>query len=637
MKLELKILLHLADTQLMWLKQISLRYKFLAALTVIPLVGLSLFLLMAKDVFETDKIAYIFDTSLSDSKTRGSSVGGEISGIVSQIQSVVLAYRPDSKDITDTGKEYFSRSAKIDAIWIHSHATDKPYDRVYDLKKDGLDEISAELNLEVAKLVDGMNGAIVKIGRVSGESGSEKILLAARFATPKEKTATEQPELVVVALCDARELAQLFKSDTHNKSFIRMLLVKDGTPVFAKSSDLESNWKPDKIWQGVHKNDAPQGISELHSPSAQSYLVSYVEASVGDLVVVSMIKRADALAAIDVLIRKSVLFFLAVISLTAIIAVLASRGLTSSLTHLSEATRKVAEGDFEVRVSENSGGEIGTLAKSFNVMAGEIERLMIETAEKARMETELATARTVQETLFPNATATLGPVTISGRYIPASECGGDWWYYCENGDKVLIWIGDATGHGAPAALITSAARAIASVIETGPQLPVAVALRLLNRAIYDTSKGKMMMTFFLAAIDKRTGQMTFSNASHEAPLLLRYKDSNEYERDDFEPIDGINNPRLGERPDFEFQESHMQLNSGDRVVFYTDGVVDVRNAEKKTFGERRLIKLLASEACGGQNEESLVNGVVDSLESYRAGEPLPDDVTVVLCAYKGSA
>src|SRR5205823_2940179 len=114
--------------------------------------------------------------------------------------------------------------------------------------------------------------------------------------------------------------------------------------------------------------------------------------------------------------------------------------------------------------------EVGGLAESFNYMAAEVSRLMSETAEKARMQSELATVKTVQETLFPASQSQFGPIRIKGHFEPASECGGDWWNYSRVEDKIFLWIGDATGHGAPAALITGAACSAAAVIEGLPDM-----------------------------------------------------------------------------------------------------------------------------------------------------------------------
>jgi sigma-B regulation protein RsbU (phosphoserine phosphatase) len=322
--------------------------------------------------------------------------------------------------------------------------------------------------------------------------------------------------------------------------------------------------------------------------------------------------------------------------LTTIISVLTSRQLTLALKKLLLATRRVSEGDFAVRVKIENQDEFGALGTSFNTMAAEVSRLMAETAQKARMEAELATAKAVQETLFPVAHAQLGPLQIAGHYTPASECGGDWWYHCEIGDYVFLWIGDATGHGAPAALLTSAARAVASVIETTYIIRPEAAMSLLNRAICDASKGKMMMTFFLAVIDRLTGRMEYVNASHEPPLLLHHSDGLGG-RADFLPLNDVNNPRLGEDPSVEFKQSVVILSPGDRLIFYTDGVTDVKNPQDKAWGERRFLKTLGKSLHDYSDVVVAISDVVQQIEIYRDATPLEDDVTLFVCSYDDAA
>lgn len=608
----------------MRLKSISLRYKLLAALTLIPMVGLSLFLLLAVNIFEKDKIAYIFDSSLSVSKTRAARVNSEVQSVTSLAQAVVLSYRADTKNLAETGRYYFEREAKFEAFEIHvMNAQTGTYERTVELAKDAVKDAVQKEDSFKSELVTQARGSGLVIRK---DPSGLHVWLAARFGE-----STDPQHVIALTLFDATELAQVFGDRGPYLTYL--LQKKTGEPVFA-SVENEA-WGPKQVWGELSKNKIPEGIGEIKNPENKAYLASFVDTGVADLVVVSMVDRQAALKAIDLLIRKSLLFFLAVISATAIIAVIAARGLTSTLTKLAVATRQIAEGDFGVRVDEKAGGEIGALAKGFNSMAGEISRLMIETAEKARMEGELATAKTVQETLFPEPHATMGSVSISGHYTPASECGGDWWYYNETETKVTIWIGDATGHGAPAALLTSAARAVASVISYEDR-SVGDALGVLNRAICDTSKGKMMMTFFLACIDKNTGEMTYANASHEPPMIV-HASSDEPSRGDFLALNDINNPRLGEQQDRIFKESKVQLVTGDRIVFYTDGVIDVKSPDAKVFGERRFLKSLSSEMTAHSSTTDALGSFVEKLESFRSSTPLDDDVTLILCRYDEAA
>ena len=609
------------------MKGISLRYKLLAALTVIPLVGLTLFLMLAVNIFEHDKIAYVFDSSLSVSKNRAARVSGEISSAISLTQAIVLSYRADTKNLAESGTYYFDRESKIEGFRLYAmNPSSGVYEKTVDLSKASGKEIVTASEVLYADLLNQSREHSIVIGHPN--VGKGKLLLVARFgelADPKH--------IVAVTLLDAQELSDVFDE---RGTYLSFLSRKDGTSIFGGERTEKAGWSSSDIWTELGKRGTPEGIAELKSPKGKKYLAAFTDVGAGDLVVVSLVNRDAALEAVNTLLRKSVLFFIIVLSATAIIAVVASRGLTSTLARLSSATQKISEGNFGVRVDMNAGGELGVLARSFNKMAGEVSRLMLQTAEKARMEAELATAKAVQETLFPENHAQLGPVQISGYYMPASECGGDWWYYCENGDKIYIWIGDATGHGAPAALLTSAARAVASVINYGPPRGAAESLQILNRAICETSKGKMMMTFFLACIDKTTGQMTYSNASHEPPLLLHQKETVP-DRGDFIPLNEVNNPRLGEQIDCKYAEASLQLVAGDRIVFYTDGVTDVKSPDDKGWGERRFLKSLSVGLSENADANPALGVVVNQLEAFRANTPLDDDVTLIVCNYKGAA
>ncbi|NJL24917.1 MAG: SpoIIE family protein phosphatase [Calothrix sp. SM1_5_4] len=316
-----------------------------------------------------------------------------------------------------------------------------------------------------------------------------------------------------------------------------------------------------------------------------------------------------------------------------LISVFASNRMTSTLRELFEATTKIANGDFNVSVTARSADEVGGLATSFNWMASEVARLMSETAEKARMESELSTVRTVQETLFPPAQSQFGPIRINGHFEPASECGGDWWNYSRVGDRVFLWIGDATGHGAPAALITSAARSAAAVIESLPDISPGRALSILNRAIHQTSKGQIMMTFFVACIDLESKTFSYACASHDPPYLLR-KRGDKISKRDLVPLNEVNGPRLGEQKDYQYDDITLGIEPGDLIFLYTDGILDIQDPNGKKWGERAFLRSLIDSANSGQSIEGKLNGIREEVERFRGGSHLIDDVTMVMCEYE---
>src|SRR6185369_14647532 len=134
--------------------------------------------------------------------------------------------------------------------------------------------------------------------------------------------------------------------------------------------------------------------TEARLSDGVTYLISFATVGVGDLIVISKVDKSKALKAVEVLIAKSLLFFVCLLASTLLISVFASNQLTSTLRELFEATRKVAQGDFNIQVAVKSRDEVGGLAESFNWKAAEVSRLLKETAEKARMESELSTVRT---------------------------------------------------------------------------------------------------------------------------------------------------------------------------------------------------------------------------------------------------
>lgn len=444
------------------------------------------------------------------------------------------------------------------------------------------------------------------------------------FIFEKVSDKASQKTTVFLVVVKMTEASEMFRAASSQKI---VLLSQDGTVLFGPDTVIGKKIQTvvtPSVLKGVSAAVA-QGAETVKSKDGTDTLVSFSRVGFGDLIVVTMVDKEHALGAVQILIRKSLLLFGLLISLTVVLGLFASSGLTHAITQLFDATTKVSEGDFNIRVDVKSNDEVGTLADNFNIMAAEVSRLLEQTAEKARMESELQTAKTVQDTLFPETRARIKNLSIAGYYEPASECGGDWWHYCEIGSKIFLWIGDATGHGAPAALITSAAKSASTIIERLNISP-AKALELLNRSIFDVSKGRIMMTFFLASFDVETGELTYCNASHEAPFLIRKMDG-ELKKKDLELLNEVNNPRLGQARDSAYKQTSVHLGAGDSIFFYTDGIPDIQNPGKEAWGERNFIKALIAASKDFPEANDIVERFSKNFLDHRRGAPLIDDVT----------
>jgi len=621
---------------------LSIRYKLLIVLTLLPVAALALYLLLATQFFEKDKIAYAYDTVRPMSFQLAAQVQAEINSITEKVLPIVENYDPTLSAFKKEAQLFFNQQTKVKYISFFKKAGNLKFIKTIDISKSEsmnryasqnfktiLPLINKAVDLGVAiNIIPGTSYILMAISNESGQK-SEVSTIEPSSEKPKsqeELDAIEKRQGTVVFFIAMSDKVQQFFSTSLNPQF-KSYLVNGSGQIHARPEDEDAFIKnSDNIeYFATEKwSDQPVGIQEFTKPDGQKVIASFAKVGIGDLKAISYVEKAVLLSTTKLLYSKSVLFFIAIISSTIIISLLASKGLTSTISELFSATRQVANGKFDIEVKVRSKDEVGGLAKSFNQMAKEVLRLMRETAEKARMANELETAKMVQETLFPPAQAVMSSVRVSGFYQPASECGGDWWHYCEIGNYIFLWIGDATGHGAPAALITSAAKSAASIIEQLPDMKPSTALSYINTAIHGTSQGNMMMTFFLAAINKLTGEMSYSNASHDPPFLLRSK--RPLKRKDLVVLDAVNGPRLGHNTGSIYEETTVQLEKGDRVLFYTDGLTELKARDGGVWGERRYLKAVL-EATEDGDLDQFISSIRHKFEEYRNNAPLEDDVT----------
>lgn len=592
---------------------LSLRYKLLLLLTLIPAVCLSLYLLMATDLFKKDKVAYVFDSSVAVSRALSVQTRLTVQSLFDAIKPIVEGYNYKDRKFDRASQELFHQSSRIKAVVVYQKPNRGKYIHLGTLVEP--DDVLKRIISDRAVMGQAQQQAVqnqIFLSSISSDPG----LGVFSFRIDREK---DRSHLLVTALVDVSGLESSFNGSGLYESYL-------WSPRYGKLFGPERPMAQNVL---NYIGTLPDGTAEINERS-EEVLLSYSKLGLGDFVVISTVDKSKALKAVDVLIKKSALFFIALIASTLLISLFASLKLTSALRELFEATQKVAGGDFSVRVKARSNDEVGGLAESFNWMAEKVSHLMTETAQKARMENELATVKTVQETLFPSENLSDDRAQVVGHFQPASECGGDWWSYTLKGNKLYLWIGDATGHGAPAALITSAARSAAAIVESLPDMDPAQALKVMNHAIHHTSRSKINMTFFLGCLDLNSGELIYSNASHDPPYLLKKPSEGKLKKKNLIPLMDVNGPRLGERDESEYQTARVQLEPGDQIFFYTDGIMDVQNPGGENLGERSFLKALLASINDGQDPEERVELLREQIESYRQDSELIDDVTLFL-------
>ncbi|MBK9032339.1 MAG: SpoIIE family protein phosphatase [Myxococcales bacterium] len=294
---------------------------------------------------------------------------------------------------------------------------------------------------------------------------------------------------------------------------------------------------------------------------------------------------------------------------------------------LSWKVDQIARGDLAARVEVRSTDEIGMLGENFNFMADQLTILLQQTAEKATMEKELEVARTIQETLVPpNEPIDKGVFKFAGYFQPASQCGGDWWTWHEMvGDKILVVIGDVTGHGVPSAMITAAAKAACDVARSvhGDDLEPSLLLEIMNSAIYQSAKRKFVMTCFASTIDVKKRTITYSNAGHNFPYLYRMGENG----GEFGSL-MIRGNRLGDLKESKYEVKTTDLAPGDILVWYTDGIVECESSTGEEYGEKRF--RASVRRAGALDPGEIRDAVVTDAANFFGDTVRKDDITLVI-------
>ena len=261
-------------------------------------------------------------------------------------------------------------------------------------------------------------------------------------------------------------------------------------------------------------------------------------------------------------------------------------------------------------------------------VAIENARMVEEVVEKERMEEELNISRDLQMSMLPAICPEIEECQIAAVSLPAREVGGDFYDFIEIGEgKLGLVIGDVTGKSVSGALVMAAARSVYRMLSEEGLKVDEIMTRANRRAKKDMRKG-MFVALLYALLDSREGTVTLCSAGQTQPIHFSAKEGKatliQTEGDTF-PI--------GILDDVEYKETRLELAPGDRLVFYTDGIVEAMNKEQEIFGFDRLLDLV--KGAGLLDAEALLKEIMGKVDEFVGGAPQSDDLTVIVVSING--
>ncbi|HXS83366.1 MAG TPA: SpoIIE family protein phosphatase [Methylomirabilota bacterium] len=300
------------------------------------------------------------------------------------------------------------------------------------------------------------------------------------------------------------------------------------------------------------------------------------------------------------------------------------RGMGGSITRAIGALREGAaafgEGKLAHRIPIAGDDDLWDTARQFNRMAEGLERARELEKERDRLEHELDLARRIQARLLPAAPPRVNGLDVAGLSESAREVGGDYFDHLDLGEgRLLLVIADVSGKGVPAALLMSGFRAALMSQDLAQLAPVTIAGRV-NEFLTKSVEPGRFVTAFLGLVDASSGRLTYVNAGHNPPLLLRSGGAVEWLE-----AGGV---ILGIMPDVHYTGGETTLAPGDLVALYTDGVTEGANAANEMWGEARLTTLLQSVATGRARD--IATRIVRDVRTFEGERGPADDITVLV-------
>ena len=344
-------------------------------------------------------------------------------------------------------------------------------------------------------------------------------------------------------------------------------------------------------------------------------------------------------------IRGSMLFFLLLIQIIIILVILVimyvlQKKIYNPLKKISDAALNFVNKKYDkinvnlIKYDQND--EIGSLVNSFDKMMLDIKKyskhIKKVAAEKEYISAELNIATQIQHSLIPHifpAFPELKEMDIYAVMHPAKKVGGDFYdFFLIDNNRLAFVIADVSGKGIPAALLMVVTKTLIKKEATLNDDPGTIFKNVNDQMCDSNNSLGMFITAFMGILDLKTGEVNFSNAGHNNPLIKKRNGKfNKLRMEKQFVIAGM--------PNLDFKTEKFKMNAGDIIFLYTDGITESEGANSKLLGEENLISILDSMDTEKSSLKQISNIVIDKVKEFREVELQSDDITTLIIRYNG--
>ena len=258
-------------------------------------------------------------------------------------------------------------------------------------------------------------------------------------------------------------------------------------------------------------------------------------------------------------------------------------------------------------------------SKRFTIRQGELMSKNLST------EAELNVARNIQEGILSTDFPDRSSYAVCADMTPAAQVGGDFYdYFTVDDTHIAVTIGDVSGHGMAAALFMTLTKTLLKVYaQAGYQTDKVMAN--VNRYLLKSNPEKLFVTGWIGILDLTNGILSYTNAGHNPPILIRKDSETDY-------LQNKPNFVLGVRRRVNYTEEHIKLSVGDKLILYTDGVTEAQSPDEDFFGDEQFLTLVRS--AGGQDQSALVHTIRSAVDKFENGKAHYDDATILTLFFK---